>query len=292
MEFSATMTLKSLPLSSSFFSTTLSHNPNSKSLASSGYKTQSSSSSSFFFRSLKCIQSPPPNPQNPSSQFTCSAVTFSPSQTTESHVSSKLHRLISEFQSLSEPIDRVKRLIHYATLLPPMEDSVRVDSNRVMGCTAQVWLQARLDHDGKMRFEADSDSEITRGFCSCLVWVLDGAAPEEVMKLKTEELVDLNVGVAGRERSRVNTWHNVLITMQKKTKALTAEREGKPLPFEAFPSLVVTADGVEAKGSYAEAQVCDNSCLVLLVFGFFFFLAILVWVFEMHVQSFDNDIEL
>ena len=93
------------------------------------------------------------------------------------------------------------------------------------------------------------------------------------MKLKTEELVDLNVGVAGRERSRVNTWHNVLITMQKKTKALTAEREGKPLPFEAFPSLVVTADGVEAKGSYAEAQVCDNSCLVLLVFGFFFFLS-------------------
>ena len=55
------------------------------------------------------------------------------------------------------------------------------------------------------------------------------------------------MGVVGKERSRVNTWHNVLITMQKKTKALVAEREGNTPPFEPFPSLVVTAVGIEAK---------------------------------------------
>ena len=109
-----------------------------------------------------------------------------------------------------------------------------------------------------MRFAADSDSEITRGFCYCLVSILDGAAPEEVLAVKTEDLEAINVGlpraVARGQRSRVNTWHNVLISMQKKTRALMAEREGKP-PFEPFPSLVVTADGIRAKGSYAEAQV-------------------------------------
>lgn len=195
----------------------------------------------------------PNHARNGCSPFACSAVTFSPSPIT--HVfSSKLHSLISEFRSLSEPVDRVKRLLHYATLLTPLDDSARVDANRVMGCTAQVWLQAELDQYGKMRFAADSDSEITKGYCSCLVWVLDGAAPEEVLKVKTEDLADLNVGVPGRERSRVNTWHNVLVTMQKRTKALVAEREGKAPPFEPFPSLVVTLDGIEAKGSYAEAQ--------------------------------------
>lgn len=135
-----------------------------------------------------------------------------------------------------------------------MDESARVDSNRVMGCTARVWLQVELDQFGKVRFTADSDSEITKGFCSCLVWVLDGAAPEEVMKVNTEDLADLNVGVPGRERSRVNTWHNVLVTMQKRTRMLVAERDGKAPPLELFPSLVVTADGIEAKGSYAEAQ--------------------------------------
>lgn len=105
-----------------------------------------------------------------------------------------------------------------------------------------------------MRFATDSDSEITRGFCYCLVSALDGASPEEVLEVKTEDLGDLNVGIPGGQRSRVNTWHNVLINMQKKTRALVAEREGKT-PIDPFPSLVVAADGISAKGSYAEAQV-------------------------------------
>lgn len=33
-----------------------------------------------------------------------------------------------------------------------------------------------------------------------------------------------------------------------------AEREGRPRG-EPFPSLIVSADGIQAKGSYAEAQV-------------------------------------
>ncbi|KAG7012278.1 Quinolinate synthase, chloroplastic, partial [Cucurbita argyrosperma subsp. argyrosperma] len=203
-----------------------------------------------FFETHKCIQSLKSNTQNLSSRFACSAATLSPSSTTEL-VPFKLHRLIEEFESISEPVDRVKRLLRYASLLPPY--SARNDSNRVMGCTAQVWLEVRIDQEGKMRFAADSDSEISKGFCSCLISVLDGALPEDVLRLKTEDLVALNVGLPVRERSRVNTWYNVLISMQKRTKGLIAELEGKS-PFEAFPSLVVSADGIHAKGSYAEAQ--------------------------------------
>lgn len=107
-----------------------------------------------------------------------------------------------------------------------------------------------------MRFLVDSDSEITKGFCACLVWLLDGAAPDEVLALKTEDLNALNaVGLNGKgSASRVNTWHNVLVSMQKRTRAAVAERDGKPRS-ELFPSMVVTADGIQPKGSYAEAQV-------------------------------------
>lgn len=170
--------------------------------------------------------------------------------------SAKLKLLISEFQSLIEPIDRVKRLMHYASLLPSMDGSVKTTENRVPGCTAQVWLHVSLDEEGKMRFLVDSDSEITKGFCACLVWLLDGAAPDEVLALKTEDLNALNaVGLNGKgSASRVNTWHNVLVSMQKRTRAAVAERDGKPRS-ELFPSMVVTADGIQPKGSYAEAQV-------------------------------------
>lgn len=123
-----------------------------------------------------------------------------------------------------------------------------------MGCTARVWLKVEMDQFGRMRFFADSDSEITRGFCACLVSVLDAAAPEEVLALKTEDLAALSVGMSVGERSRVNTWHNVLVSMQKRTRILLAQKQGTA-SFEPFPSLVVTKDGIEAKGSYAQAQV-------------------------------------
>lgn len=166
----------------------------------------------------------------------------------------RLQRLAAEFRSLPESLDRVKRLLEYAALLPPLPDDKRVPGNRVMGCTAQVWVSASMDRDGRMRFTADSDSEITRGFCACLVGVLDGALPEEVLAMKTEDLADLNVvGLPGKVSSRVNTWHNVLVSMQKRTKALVAEREGRVVA-EPFPSLVITANGIRPMGTYAEAQ--------------------------------------
>lgn len=170
----------------------------------------------------------------------------------------KLSSLISEFQSLPQSIDRVKRLLDYASTLPPFPAAERTLSNRVMGCTAQVWLSASMNPSRTMSFWVDSDSEITKGFCACLISVLDGATPEEVLSVRPEDFVELNVGVGvgvkGRGQSRANTWHNVLVSMQKRTKILVAELEGRS-PVETFPSLVIGADGVEAKGSYAEAQV-------------------------------------
>lgn len=108
-----------------------------------------------------------------------------------------------------------------------------------------------------MQFSADSDSEITRGYCACLISVLDGASPDEVLELHPEDFAELNVvGSSGKggSQSRVDTWHNVLIAMQKRAKAAIAEREGRP-PVDPFPSLVIGSGGIRAQGSYAEAQV-------------------------------------
>ncbi|KAJ0236911.1 Quinolinate synthase [Hirschfeldia incana] len=200
-------------------------------------------------RSSHSLQSSPQHLN--ASPFSTSAALTSSSSSTEL----VLHRLVKEFKSLTEPVDRLKWVLRHATLLPPMPDSSRTESNRVMGCTARVWLDAELGQDGKMRFWADSDSDVSKGMCSCLIQLLDFASPEEVMELKTEDLADLNVvGLLGGERSRVNTWHNVLVSMQKKTRRLVAEKEGKAPAFDPFPSLLLTSHGIEAKGSFAEAQ--------------------------------------
>ena len=169
----------------------------------------------FAFAPLKCIRV--------SGFDSCSALTATeaPLAPSSELVSDRLHRLATEFRALHEPIDRVKRLLHYAAILPPADESrTRAPENRVTGCTTQVWVEAELDESGRVRFRADSDSEISKGFCSCLICVLDGADPEEVAMVKADDLSDLNVGLHGKSHSRVNTWHNVLVAMQKRTKAL------------------------------------------------------------------------
>eukprot|EP00262_Sarcandra_glabra_P017551 TRINITY_DN604_c1_g1_i1.p1 TRINITY_DN604_c1_g1~~TRINITY_DN604_c1_g1_i1.p1 ORF type:complete len:286 (-),score=7.05 TRINITY_DN604_c1_g1_i1:12-869(-) len=245
-----------------------------------------------FSKILKCSSqnsNPNPNPnsnpnlsstfplksdgRNPNSSFSCSATTETPLSVSDSPCC-KLQLLVTEFESLSEPIERVKRLLHYANLLPGFAESDRIPGNRVMGCTAQVWLSAAMDGQGRMRFAADSDSEITKGFCSCLIWILDGAYPEEVLKLRTEDLGSLHVGLPGRAHSRVNTWHNVLISMQKRTKAMVTQRDGKA-PVDPFPSLVVDAENIVAMGSYAEAQVSKNQIVYSIFFSLIVYLFLL-----------------
>lgn len=143
-------------------------------------------------------------------------------------VADKLHRLVLEFESLLEPIDRVKRLLHYAAILDPSDEPIRLPENRVRGCATQVWLDVKIDEFDRMRFKADSDSEIAKGYCSCLIWMLDGAEPWEVMKVRSDDLEAVNVGLHGKAISRVNTWQNVLMSMQMRTNALVSRREAKP----------------------------------------------------------------
>lgn len=101
-------------------------------------------------------------------------------------------------------------------------------------------MEVEIDALGRIRFGADSDSEITKGFCSCLIYLLDGASPDEVLMVKAEDLTDMNVGLP--VRSRVNSWHNVLVGMQGRTRSLIMESERID-----FSSLVISPEVVIAK---------------------------------------------
>lgn len=227
----------------------LNTNPNYKHTPSRSRTFHPRYSLSFVFR---CSAAPL---FSASAAIAVSAITESAAESTADVPTLRLHRLSDEFRSLSEPIDRVKRLLFYAADLPPFPDADRTSSNRVTGCTAQVWLSARMDSLGRMRFAADSDSEITRGFLACLLSVVDGALPEDVIAMRTDDLADLNVvGVGGRTHSRVNTWHNVLVSMQKRARALMAQGEQQPM-VDPFPSLAIGGVGILAKASSTDAQV-------------------------------------
>ena len=71
----------------------------------------------------------------------------------------------------------------YAKKLPALDASNKVSTNRVMGCTSEVWMTASLDSSNRVQFAGDSDSELTRGLCAVLVQSMSGLKPEEVLQV-------------------------------------------------------------------------------------------------------------
>lgn len=89
-------------------------------------------------------------------------------------------QIIDEFSIFDEWLDRYNYLIELSGSLPQIAPEHKTDQYVIKGCQSRVWVDARLDDDGKMHFTADSDAIITKGIISLLIRVLDGHTPEEV----------------------------------------------------------------------------------------------------------------
>ncbi len=100
-----------------------------------------------------------------------------------SSLPSSIQHIADEFQAMSDPKQRYKLLLKYAKQLPVLDASNKVATNRVMGCTSEVWMTASLDDKNKVQFAGDSDSELTRGLCAVLVQGMSGLTPGEVLQV-------------------------------------------------------------------------------------------------------------
>jgi sulfur transfer protein SufE len=73
-----------------------------------------------------------------------------------------------------DPMARYKQLLFYASKLQPLAAELHTAENKVEGCVSQVWVYPTLT-DGKVYFQADSDSQLTKGLAALLVEGLSGA---------------------------------------------------------------------------------------------------------------------
>jgi cysteine desulfuration protein SufE len=70
----------------------------------------------------------------------------------------------------------------FAKRLPPFPNEQKVAVHRVPGCVSQVYVTASLEQ-GKVIFQGDSDSQLTKGLVGLLVEGLNGLDPAEIIQL-------------------------------------------------------------------------------------------------------------
>ncbi len=91
------------------------------------------------------------------------------------------NEIIEEFSLLDgDPEMTNFYIMELGQKLPPLDESQKTEDNIVKGCQSKVWL-VPLWAEGKMKFEADSNSAITKGLVSLLVRVFQDQSPNDII---------------------------------------------------------------------------------------------------------------
>jgi BolA-like protein 1 len=105
------------------------------------------------------------------------------------------------------------------------------EANRVHGCVSRVWVRAfkdpkEGDHGAEpvVRFEADSDSQLTKGIAALLVFGLSGSPVSSIVRV-TPDFIDLLGVRQSLSPSRNSGMLNMLKLMQRKALELATQSE-------------------------------------------------------------------
>jgi len=90
-------------------------------------------------------------------------------------------KIIQAFTNLSEWLDKYEHLIKLGKNLPPMDSHLKTEEHAVSGCQSKVWITANIS-DGKVNYQADSDTLITKGLIALVVQVMDQQTPEDIAR--------------------------------------------------------------------------------------------------------------
>ena len=112
-------------------------------------------------------------------------------------ISEKEKEIIEEFDLFDEWADKYQYIIEIGQKLKSLEDKYKIDENKIKGCQSTVWLHA-FGEDGKIFFEADSDSVFVKGEIALLMRVLSGQKADEIVnaELKFIDVLGLRQHIA------------------------------------------------------------------------------------------------
>jgi cysteine desulfuration protein SufE len=131
-------------------------------------------------------------------------------------IEEKEAEIIESFELIDDPMERYEYIIELGKKLPPLAEAFKTDDFLVKGCQSKVWLRA-YEKEGKIYFEADSNTAITKGIVALLVEVLSGLPPKQIIEAK------LNFIDAIQLRSHLSSQRsNGLTAMIQRMKAYAA----------------------------------------------------------------------
>ena len=97
-------------------------------------------------------------------------------------INEKQDEIIEEFNDFDDWMDRYQLLIDLGNEQGELNAKYKTDQNLIDGCQSRVWLQAELNEEGKIIFQAESDALIVKGIIALLLRIVSGHTPKEILE--------------------------------------------------------------------------------------------------------------
>ncbi len=127
------------------------------------------------------------------------------------------NEIAEEFALFDDQMDKYEYIIDIGKKLPPLDAKYMTDDFLVKGCQSKVWLHA-YESDGKIFFEADSNTAITKGIIALLVRVLSGQRAEDILSSTLSFIDTINLR-SHLSSQRSNGLTAMIVKMKAYTKA-------------------------------------------------------------------------
>ena len=122
--------------------------------------------------------------------------------------------LVEIFDWIEDETDRYVQIMDYGKKLPAFPEQERIEENEVKGCQSKVWLTYKFEN-GKLHFQADSNTAITKGIVALLVFLLSDLSPKEISEASLDILDKIEL-----RKHLTSQRNNGLTAMVQKMKTL------------------------------------------------------------------------
>ena len=96
--------------------------------------------------------------------------------------SNEINELIEDFSFFDSWEDKYQYLIDMGRNVPPMEEELKTEENKMKGCQSLVYFHKYYNEDGTITFLANSDAAIVQGLIALMLKVFSGKKPQEILE--------------------------------------------------------------------------------------------------------------
>lgn len=128
-------------------------------------------------------------------------------------ISEHIAQLKEYFALLPSWEEKYEYIISLGEEMASLDKRYKTDEYLLHGCQSRVWLRSYEEH-GRVYFEADSDSVITKGIIALLLMIFSGQSREDIAQSTMDFLEDLGLP-QHLSLARVNGLHAMVQKIQQ-----------------------------------------------------------------------------